>query len=109
MGVFDGHPRIPADRLWVTIFETDDEAEKIWTEEVGVPAEQSAPLWRRITSGLWAIQDHADLAEIHWDRRPGESGDPLADDDRLLELWNVVFMQFERGDGEGSHHSSERH
>ncbi len=93
---------IPADRLWVTIFETDDEAEKIWTEEVGVPAERVLRCGEK--DNFWAMGDTGPCGpctEIHWDRRPGESGDPLADDDRLLELWNVVFMQFERGgDGE---------
>ena len=100
---------IPADRLWVTIFETDDEAEKIWTEEVGVPAERVLRCGEK--DNFWAMGDTGPCGpctEIHWDRRPGESGDPLADDNRLLELWNVVFMQFERGGGWRAHTTQAR-
>ncbi|MBM65997.1 MAG: alanine--tRNA ligase [Myxococcales bacterium] len=88
---------LPAERLWITIFETDDEAQRIWTQEIGVPAERVLRCGEK--DNFWAMGDTGPCGpctEIHWDRHPEASGDPLADDSRLLELWNVVFMQFER-------------
>ena len=88
---------LPQDRLWITIHDSDDEAHEIWSKEIGVP--ESRILRCGDEDNFWAMGDTGPCGpctEIHWDRRPGEEGDPLADDTRLLELWNLVFMQFER-------------
>ena len=88
---------LPKDRLWITIHDSDDEAHAIWRDEVGIPEERI--LRCGDADNFWAMGDTGPCGpctEIHWDRRPGEAGDPLADDTRLLELWNLVFMQYER-------------
>jgi alanyl-tRNA synthetase len=88
---------LPKDRLWITIHDSDDEAQIIWEQKIGVPAERILRCGDK--DNFWAMGDTGPCGpctEIHWDRRPGESGDPLADDSRLLELWNLVFMQYER-------------
>ncbi|MDE0883169.1 MAG: alanine--tRNA ligase-related protein, partial [Myxococcota bacterium] len=76
---------LPKDRLWITIHDSDDEAQIIWEQKIGVPAERILRCGDK--DNFWAMGDTGPCGpctEIHWDRRPGESGDPLADDSRLL-------------------------
>ena len=90
---FDG------DQLWVTVHTTDDEAEAIWHEQVGVPMERIQRLGDK--DNYWQMGDVGPCgpcSEIHIDRGPafGPDGGPRADPtgDRFMELWNLVFMQF---------------
>ncbi|MET0628988.1 MAG: alanine--tRNA ligase-related protein, partial [Acidimicrobiia bacterium] len=84
-------------RLWVTVHDSDDEAEKIWTEVVGVPAER---VQRMGDDNFWRMGDTGPCgpsSEIFYDLGPehGPDGGPAASDDRYLEVWNLVFMQFD--------------
>ncbi|WP_040164383.1 alanine--tRNA ligase [Microbacterium gorillae] len=84
------------DRLWVTVFETDDEAESIWRDVVGLPAERIQRLGR--ADNYWHTGQPGPGgpdSEIFYDRGPeyGKDGGPAADDDRYMEIWNLVFMQ----------------
>ncbi len=96
---------LPRERLWVTVFHDDLEAEKIWLEEMGVPAERCVRLGEK--SNFWAMGDTGPCgpcSEIFYDHGPGVAGGPPGspdeDGDRYIEIWNLVFMQFERsGDG----------
>jgi len=90
---FDG------DRLWITVHDSDDEAEAIWHEEVGVPMERIQRLGDK--DNFWQMGDTGPCgpcSEIHIDRGPafGPSGGPLGDPhgDRFMEFWNLVFMQY---------------
>jgi alanyl-tRNA synthetase len=90
---FDG------DQLWITVHESDDEAEAIWHEEVGVPMERIQRLGDK--DNFWQMGDTGPCgpcSEIHIDRGPsfGPGGGPLGDPfgDRFMEFWNLVFMQF---------------
>ncbi|MDW7709869.1 MAG: alanine--tRNA ligase [Deferrisomatales bacterium] len=95
---------LPADRLWVTVYEKDDEAEALWQAETPVPAERIVRCGEK--DNFWAMGDTGPCgpcSEIHFDHGPGrypcpdpESCSPACDCDRFLELWNLVFMQFER-------------
>jgi alanyl-tRNA synthetase len=91
------------DRLWVSVHESDDEAEKIWTEVVGLPAER---VQRFDADNWWGPPGDAGpcgpSSEIFYDLGPefGPDGGPAASEDRYLEFWNLVFMQFDaRPDG----------
>ncbi len=89
------------DRLWVTVYETDDEALRLWQEIAGLPVER---IQRR--GGLDNYWDMGvpgpggPCSEIYYDRGPehGAEGGPVADEDRYLEIWNLVFMQDVRGE-----------
>jgi len=90
---FDG------DRLWITVHESDDEAEAIWHEQVGVPMERIQRLGDK--DNYWQMGDTGPCgpcSEIHIDRGAafGPDGGPLGDPagDRFMEIWNLVFMQF---------------
>jgi len=90
---FDG------DRLWITVHESDDEAEAIWHEQVGVPMERIQRLGDK--DNFWQMGDTGPCgpcSEIHIDRGPGfgPEGGPLGDPhgDRFMEFWNLVFMQY---------------
>ncbi len=89
------------ERLWVTIFEADDETEGIWRDEVGVPA---ARIVRRgADDNFWDMGVAGPCgpsSEIFYDRGPehGEEGGPAVDEDRYLEFWNLVFIQNVRDD-----------
>ncbi|GAA1348298.1 alanine--tRNA ligase [Falsarthrobacter nasiphocae] len=93
------------DRLWVTIFETDDESFEIWTKTVGFPAERIQRMGMK--DNYWSAGQPGGPAgpdsEIFYDRGPeyGADGGPAADDNRYIEIWNLVFMQYERGEGIG--------
>ena len=90
---FDG------DKLWITVHESDDEAEQIWHEQVGVPMERIQRLGDK--DNYWQMGDVGPCgpcSEIHIDRGAefGPDGGPLGDPsgDRFMEIWNLVFMQF---------------
>jgi alanyl-tRNA synthetase len=91
------------ERLWVTVHETDDEAEAIWRDVVGLPAERIQRLGD--DTNLWKMADTGPCgynSEIFLDLTPelGPGGGPAVDEDRYVELWNLVFMQFDqRADG----------
>ena len=98
--------RLPEDRLWVTVYAEDDEAADIWLNEIGVPEERFARIGT--SDNFWAMGDTGPCgpcSEIFYDHGPTVEGGPPgsedADGDRYVELWNLVFMQFERfADGE---------
>ncbi len=101
--------KMPADKLWVTVYETDDEAYQVWAEEIKVPKERIArigdkPGGKRYESdNFWAMGDTGPCgpcSEIFYDHGPdipgGPPGSPDEDGDRYIEIWNLVFMQFDR-------------
>jgi len=92
---------LPGDRLWVTVFEDDDEAADIWLNEIGVHPDR----FRRLgaDSNFWAMGDTGPCGpctEIFFDHGAevpgGPPGSPDEDGDRFVEVWNLVFMQYER-------------
>ncbi|MGI9051523.1 MAG: alanine--tRNA ligase [Ilumatobacteraceae bacterium] len=92
---FDG------DRLWITVHESDDEAEQIWHDVVGVPMERIQRLGDK--DNFWQMGDTGPCgpcSELHYDRGPdfGPGGGPLNDPagDRFMEFWNLVFMQYDQ-------------
>ncbi|RPF43331.1 alanyl-tRNA synthetase [Hydrogenoanaerobacterium saccharovorans] len=98
---------MPEDRLWVTIYEDDDEAFEIWTKKVGISAEKIVRMGKE--DNFWEIGSGpcGPCSEIHWDRGPefgcGKPGCALGCDcDRYMEVWNLVFSQFD-GDGKGNY------
>lgn len=96
---------LPKERLWVTVHHSDDEAERIWKEEVGVDPERFSKLDE---DNFWSMGDTGPCGpctEIFFDHGPevwgGPPGSPEEDGDRYIEIWNVVFMQYNRSaDGE---------
>jgi alanyl-tRNA synthetase len=101
----DGGYGLDPDRLWVTVYESDDEAERLWQEIAGLPA---ARIQRRgMADNFWSMGvpgPCGPCSEIYYDRGPeyGIEGGPIADEDRYLEVWNLVFMQDMRGESDGS-------
>ena len=105
--------RLAPDRLWVTVYETDDEAFAIWTDEIGVPRERCIRIGDNPDGGsdnFWQMGDTGPCGpctEIFYDHGAEVAGGPPgsadADGDRYVEIWNLVFMQFER-DGDGTLH-----
>src|SRR6266436_4735233 len=92
---------IPKDRLWVTVFEEDDEAERIWTEEIGIGPTRCTRLGDQ--SNFWSMGETGPCgpcSEIFYDHGAdiagGPPGSPDEDGDRYVEIWNLVFMQYER-------------
>ncbi len=90
---------IDGDKLWITVHESDDEAEAIWHEQVGVPMDRIQRLGDK--DNFWQMGDTGPCgpcSEIHIDRGPsfGPEGGPIADPegDRFMEFWNLVFMQY---------------
>ena len=105
-----------ADRLWVTVYETDDEAFDIWTQQIGVPPDRVVRIGDKPGKGkyesdnFWAMGDTGPCgpcSEIFYDHGPGVAGGPPGspdeDGDRYIEIWNLVFMQYDR-DAEGTLH-----
>ena len=99
---------LPADKLWATVYHTDDEAYDIWVNEIGLPAERvvrigdnkGAPF---ASDNFWQMADTGPCgpcSEIFFDHGPdiwgGPPGSPEQDGDRYIEIWNNVFMQFDR-------------
>ncbi len=100
----DGGYGFAEDRLWVTVYLDDDEAEGIWTRDVGVSP--SRVQRRGKEDNYWSMGVPGPCGpntEIYYDRGPeyGAEGGPIADENRYLEVWNLVFMQYERGPGAG--------
>jgi alanyl-tRNA synthetase len=98
--------RLPAERLWVTVYEDDDEAADIWLKEVGVDPARFSRLGEK--SNFWAMGDTGPCgpcSEVFYDHGPsvwgGPPGSPDEDGDRYIEIWNLVFMQYNR-DAEGN-------
>ncbi len=92
---------IPKDRLWVTVYKEDDEAERIWTEEIGIDPTRCTRMGE--TSNFWAMGDTGPCgpcSEIFYDHGAeipgGPPGTPDEDGDRFVEIWNLVFMQYDR-------------
>jgi alanyl-tRNA synthetase len=88
-------------RLWVTVFRDDDEAAEIWLKEIGVSADRITRLGEK--SNFWSMGDTGPCgpcSEIFYDHGPavrgGPPGSPDEDGDRYVEIWNLVFMQFDR-------------
>jgi len=103
------HYGLPKDKLWTTVYHTDDEAFEIWTKEIGVPKERcirigDKPGGRKYESdNFWQMGDTGPCgpcSEIFYDHGPdvagGPPGSPGQDGDRYIEIWNLVFMQFNR-------------
>jgi alanyl-tRNA synthetase len=99
---YTGVLKLDPDRLWVTVHEDDDEAEQIWRERVGFPAVR---IQRLGEENFWRMADTGPCgpsSEIFWDLGPefGPDGGPITEADRYIEIWNLVFMQFDqRADG----------
>ena len=94
---------LPPQRLWCTVFEDDDEAAEIWLNDVGVDARRFARLGEK--ANFWAMGDTGPCgpcSEIFYDHGPGVPGGPPGsadeDGDRFVEIWNLVFMQFDRNE-----------
>lgn len=92
------------ERLWVTVYEGDQEAFDIWTRDVGLPEERIQRM--NMQENYWSTGQPGPAgpdSEIFYDRGPayGKDGGPAVDDDRYIEIWNLVFMQFQRGEGIG--------
>ena len=92
---------IPKDRLWVTVFEEDDEAERIWTEEIGIDPTRCTRLGEK--SNFWSMGETGPCGpctEIFYDHGAeitgGPPGSPDEHGDRYVEIWNLVFMQYDR-------------
>jgi alanyl-tRNA synthetase len=101
--------KLPADRLWTTVYVDDDEAYDIWTREIGVPPERCVRIGDKpgqpkyVSDNFWQMADTGPCgpcSEIFFDHGPdvagGPPGSPDADGDRYVEIWNLVFMQFDR-------------
>ncbi|WP_127358036.1 alanine--tRNA ligase [Actinacidiphila soli] len=102
--VADGGFGLEPEKLWITVYEDDDEAEQIWREKIGVPAERIQRLG--MGPNFWSMGvpgPCGPCSEINYDRGPefGEEGGPAVNDERYVEIWNLVFMQYERGEGTG--------
>ena len=111
--------RLPADKLWVTVYAEDDEAHDIWAKEVGVPLERIIRIGdnkgaRYASDNFWQMADTGPCgpcSEIFYDHGPevwgGPPGSPEEDGDRYIEIWNLVFMQFERFHAGDEHFDTE--
>jgi len=100
--------KLPAEKLWVTVYASDDEAYDIWTKEIGVPAERMVRIGDNkgapyASDNFWAMGDTGPCgpcSEIFFDHGEhiwgGPPGSPEEDGDRYIEIWNNVFMQFNR-------------
>jgi alanyl-tRNA synthetase len=92
---------IPKDRLWVTVFKEDDEAARIWTEEMGIDPTRCTRMGEK--SNFWSMGETGPCGpctEIFYDHGSeisgGPPGSPREDGDRYVEIWNLVFMQYDR-------------
>jgi alanyl-tRNA synthetase len=99
---------LPADRLWVTVYREDDEAYELW-RRIGVPAPRIQRLGR--ADNYWALPVPGPCgpdSEIFFDRGPeyGREGGPAVDSERYVELWNLVFMEFLRGESDSGESDS---
>jgi alanyl-tRNA synthetase len=104
------HYGLPAERLWTTVYIDDDEAFDLWTKDIGVPVERCVRIGdnkgaKYASDNFWQMADTGPCgpcSEIFYDHGPevwgGPPGSPEADGDRYIEIWNLVFMQFNRDD-----------
>src|SRR6185503_2600301 len=103
--------KLEPERLWTTVYETDDEAYELWTRTIGVPKERCIRIGDKPggakfqSDNFWQMADTGPCgpcSEIFYDHGPGIAGGPPgspdADGDRYIELWNLVFMQYNRDD-----------
>jgi alanyl-tRNA synthetase len=102
--ISDGGYGFSEEKLWVTVYLDDDEAADIWHKKIGVPRERIQR--RDMADNFWSMGvpgPCGPCSEIYFDRGPeyGVDGGPIADENRYLEIWNLVFMQNERGAGGG--------
>jgi alanyl-tRNA synthetase len=100
--------KLPADKLWATVYQTDDEAYDIWTKVIGLPPERVVRIGDNkgapyASDNFWQMAETGPCgpcSEIFYDHGPdvwgGHPGSPEADGDRYIEIWNNVFMQFDR-------------
>jgi len=108
--------KLPPERLWTTVYETDDEAYDLWTKTIGVPKERCIRIGDKPggakfqSDNFWQMADTGPCgpcSEIFYDHGPGipggPPGSPDADGDRYIEIWNLVFMQFNRDEAGGMH------
>ena len=101
--------KLPADRLAVTIYENDDESYDCWVNEVGISPKRVARMGP--STNFWQMADTGPCGpntEIHWDKFPQQGDEDViallqAEDDRFLEIWNLVFMQFNRQQADPDH------
>ncbi len=95
---------IPAEKLWITIFESDDEAEQIWENKIGIPHDRIIRLGKKDNFWEHGSGPCGPCSEIHFDRGeaygPFENFEQASDCDRVIEIWNLVFSQFD-SDGNG--------
>ncbi|MFN0318037.1 MAG: alanine--tRNA ligase [Burkholderiales bacterium] len=106
---------LPKEKLWTTVYADDDEAYSIWTQDIGVPEERCVRIGDKggkkfESDNFWAMGDTGPCgpcSEIFYDHGPqvagGPPGSPEADGDRYIEIWNLVFMQFNRDDSGTMH------
>ena len=102
--IADGGYGFAEEKLWVTVYLDDDEAADIWHTKIGVPKDRIQR--RDMADNFWSMGvpgPCGPCSEIYYDRGPayGAEGGPIADENRYLEIWNLVFMQNERGAGGG--------
>jgi alanyl-tRNA synthetase len=100
--VSEGGYGLDPERLWATVYLDDDEAVGLWQEVAGLPAERIQR--RGMADNYWSMGIPGPCgpsSEIYYDRGPefGIEGGPVANEDRYIEIWNLVFMQNERGEG----------
>ena len=100
--------KLPKDKLWITVYQTDDEAYAIWADEIKVPKDRITRIGDKPGGGsdnFWQMGETGPCgpcSEIFYDHGPGIAGGPPgtpeADGDRYIEIWNLVFMQYNRDD-----------
>ena len=105
MGIFDEGAGNPADKLWISVYEEDDEAAQIWIEKVGIPPERVVRFGKEDNFWEHGSGPCGPCSEIYFDRGPEcGCGRPECkvgcDCDRYMEIWNLVFSQFD-SDGNG--------
>jgi alanyl-tRNA synthetase len=105
------HYKLPADRLWATVYIDDDEAYDIWTRDIGIANDRCIRIGdnkgaKYASDNFWQMADTGPCgpcSEIFYDHGPdvsgGPPGSPDAEGDRYIEIWNLVFMQFDRQKG----------
>ncbi|MDP5226060.1 MULTISPECIES: alanine--tRNA ligase [Arthrobacter] len=97
-GVENGGYGLPVEKLWVTVYEEDDEARDLWLKNTAIPAERIQRMGK--SDNYWSTGQPGPAgpcSEIYYDRGPayGIEGGPAADDNRYVEIWNLVFMQYQ--------------
>ncbi|MGV9791516.1 alanine--tRNA ligase [Streptomyces sp. NPDC003435] len=102
--VAEGGYGLDPERIWVTVHHTDDESRALWRRIAGLPDERIVA--RGDADNFWSMGvpgPCGPCSELYYDRGPafGPEGGPAVDEDRYMEFWNLVFMQYERGEGTG--------